>query len=258
MNIKRIAIVVMGIFTLTATISPALAETVSVPAATAPARVLIGGAIELTSNEATMYDQDDCLVGPLTLTRPLYKWAAEEGVVPCSKKFYAKADDFIGKESTIGWRLARAPDGHEVCVGAKSTNLGNNRMRCVTYVFRTTAAGAPLGAYGDANWAAGGDTMKAQTFQALIPQLFGAVSTVAAAEAISGGNNCRKGGGCGGGTNVTVTTSASGGNGGNANAAAGSSSAANVTTSGTGGCGSGPCPATPTNPTHTQDGPGGS
>lgn len=250
---KRISSAALGLLAFVSATS-SLAQ-ISVPAATAPDRVLIGGAIELTSNEATMYDQDDCLVGPLTLTKPLYKWAAEEGVVPCSKKFYAKADSFIGQESTIGFRLARVPDGHELCVGAKATNLGNNRMRCVTYVFRTNVAGAPLGAYGDANWAAGGDTMKAQTFQALIPQLFGAMSTVAAAEAISGGNNCRKGGGCGGGTNVTVTTSASGGNGGNANAAAGSSSAANVT--GTGGCGSGPCPATPTNPAHTQDGPGG-
>jgi hypothetical protein len=118
----------------------------------------------LPPEEARLLARYKCVVGPVaTLTAELYDWAERKGVVPCSPKFWTKVDDYIGKESTLGYRAMDGADGYEYCPNMKVSNMGNNRESCRTYVpVDRYVVNGQVGKFGDVNWATGGGSAKAQ------------------------------------------------------------------------------------------------
>lgn len=204
--------------------------------------------LALKPEEAAFLVTNDCFVGPWGTTRELYDKAKKEKARPCSKKFYSFVDDYVGKESTVSFVVARVGDGYLHCSLRKITNLGDNRDGCALYPFNPAFNNAgQVGKYADVSRTEGGDTMKGKVLGAIVA---GTVNNLTGAFATQGaqklfGTYCGANGGCGDkGSIFNVSASAAGGAGGNAAAGAIATSEANLTTTGDGAClAGGPCPA---------------
>lgn len=158
------------------------------PAQKTPTLVAIGPTAAYTQEEVDHLFKDGCLVGPIETTRGLYDWAERKGVAPCSPKFYSKVDEFIAKESTIGFVTARVAQGWQECVVRKASNRGNNRDSCSTHPFSVATAVPSL--YADSNWSTGGDTATTDAMVALGGALILGPGTAATAQALA--PNCGK------------------------------------------------------------------
>jgi hypothetical protein len=193
--IRNLCNVIMGLAALAMASTPTIAAAQDAAVGSAPATTYAVGwappattislvevvkGVALPADEAAKLLNDGCLVGPLSTTRGLYDWAERKGVTACSPEFYRKVDTYIGKESTVAFRVARGADGYEVCQTMKVANLGNDRESCRTYPFNA-AYNRPgeIGKYADVNWAAGGGTMTAQIGGSLLGALIAGPGTAA-------------------------------------------------------------------------------
>jgi hypothetical protein len=206
--------------------------------------------LALPPEEADILVKNSCLVGPLSTTKGLYDWAKKKSITLCSPKFWSEVDEYIGKESTIAFRVARVADGYEHCPNMKVANLGNNRESCRTYPFNPAHNNAgQVGKYGDSNWAAGGGTTTAQIGGGLLNTFVAGPLTAFTAQKFAPKCNS-KDGGCGPAIyNVNQNQN-------EAAAAAGSSSTSGATIVGNTPCTASCVPTPTTNPNHTPNGPG--
>lgn len=160
-------------------------------------RVELAKGFTLTPEEAVSMGTYGCVIGPMaTTTSELYAWAERKGVTPCTRDFYKKVDNYIGKESTLAFRAMAGADGYEYCPNMKVANLGNNRESCRTYPYNADYNPAgQVGKFADVNWATGGGTTTAQIGGALLGAVIAGPVTAATAQ-LTAKNNCGRNG-CG-------------------------------------------------------------
>lgn len=191
--------------------------------------------LALKPEEAAILAANDCFVGPIGTTRALYVKARKEKEQPCSKEFYSRVDNYVGKESTVSFVVARVADGYLSCSLRKITNRGDNRDGCALYPFNPAFNNAgQVGKYADVSRTEGGDTAKGNVLGAIVA---GVASNVTGALANAGaqklfGTYCGANGGCGTRINVQGSSANAGANaeGGKATAGSSSSSTANTNT----------------------------
>lgn len=209
--------------------------------------------LQILPAEWTRLKADDCLIGPLTTAQPLYDWAAKKNVRPCTPRFYAEVDNFLGKESVAFFRVTRTGQGWLHCDLVKATNLGNNRQSCITYPFNSSYnEQGRVGRMSDVNYSEGGDVVKARAFTAFGSALIaGPLTAFTAAKSQKMCDNCGDTFNIAGGQAVSASRSDA-------------SSASQVQFQGSFGGGTGPCntcgvapaPSSGGGSGHTQDGPG--